>query len=300
MVLPTLLGGLGVDVLTVNNRLDGRLAATSEADHLAALERLGELVSSSRAAFGVRFDAMGERLAIVDERGALIHDDRALLVLLDLVAAERRSGHIALPVTTTRVAERVCRYHGVGVVWTTTSPEDLASAAARGAIFAGDGRGGFVVPEFSSAVDALAAFVRLVGLVARTRLTLSRIDARIPRTHVVRRVVPTPWAVKGQIMRTVAEAAGDRSLDTTDGGAGGRAGRAVGAGAARPVGGGHPPVGGGAGPHHRRRAGPRLGGAGGEGRPLTGARLVPGDRSAGRRWTPTGRLFTSAAGGARF
>jgi mannose-1-phosphate guanylyltransferase/phosphomannomutase len=103
-------------------------------------------------------------------------------------------------------------------LWTSTSPADLTRAAgARDVIFAGDGRGGFVVPELSPALDGVAAFVRLLGLVARTRLTLSQIDARIPQAHLVRRSVPTPWAVKGAVMRTVLEAAGGREVDTTDG-----------------------------------------------------------------------------------
>ena len=29
--------------------------------------------------------------------------------------------------------------------------------------------------------------------------------------------MPTPWAAKGMVMRTVVEAAGDREIDTTDG-----------------------------------------------------------------------------------
>jgi mannose-1-phosphate guanylyltransferase/phosphomannomutase len=29
--------------------------------------------------------------------------------------------------------------------------------------------------------------------------------------------MPTPWAAKGSVMRTVVEAAGDRGIDTTDG-----------------------------------------------------------------------------------
>jgi mannose-1-phosphate guanylyltransferase/phosphomannomutase len=182
------------------------------------LERLGELVASSRADFGVRFDPVSERLAIVDDHGALIHDDRALLVFLDLVAAERRAGQVALPVTTTRIAEQVAAYHGVQVVWTSTSPPDLLSAAAQdGVIFAGDGRGGLVVPEFSAALDGIAAFVKLLGLVARTKLTLSEIDARIPQANVLRQSVPTPWAVKGLVMRVVVEAAAGRQIDTTDG-----------------------------------------------------------------------------------
>ena len=218
LILPTLLGRIGIDVLTVNNRLDEMSPTESIAEHMRALERLGELVASSRAAFGVRFDPVGERIALVDERGVIVHDDRALLVLMDLVAAERHTGSIAIPITTTRIAEDVARFHHVTARWAPTSPDELTRAAgAADAIFAGDGRGGFVIPEFNTAIDGIAAFVRLTGLVARTKLTLSQIDARIPQAHVLRRSVPTPWAAKGIVMRSVVEAAGDRELDTTDG-----------------------------------------------------------------------------------
>jgi mannose-1-phosphate guanylyltransferase/phosphomannomutase len=218
LILPTLLARIGIDVLTVNNRLDDTAPTETLSEHMRALERLGELVASSRAAFGVRFDPVGERISLVDERGVIVHDDRALLVLMDLVAAERHTGRIALPVTTTRVAEDVARFHRVGIHWAPTSPDELTKAAAASdVIFAGDGRGGFVVPEFDTSIDGIASFVRLTGLVARTKLTLSQIDARIPQAHVLRRSVPTPWAAKGMVMRSVVEAAGDRGLDTTDG-----------------------------------------------------------------------------------
>src|SRR4051812_5066527 len=218
LVLPTLLGRLGVDVLTVNGRLDETTPTETLAEHMRDLERLGDLVASSRADFGVRFDPVAERLAIVDEEGGLVHDDRALLILLDLVAAERRGGRAALPVTTTRVAEKVAAFHGVRIAWTSTSPSDLLSAATwSDVIFGGDGRGGLVVPEFSAALDGIAAFVRLLGLVARTKLTLSEIDSRIPIANVLRQSVPTPWAVKGMVMRAVVEAAAGKQIDTTDG-----------------------------------------------------------------------------------
>ena len=218
LVLPGLLGPIGVDVLTVNNRLDEASPTQSLAQVRAGMQRLSELVASSRADFGVRFDQVGERIQLVDDNGAMISDDRALLVVLDLIAAERKAGRVALPVTTTRVAEQVCQFHSVDVTWTPTSLHGLTGAAAADeVIFAADGRGGFVVPEFSRNLDGIAAFVRLLGLVARTRLSLSQIDDRIPRAHLLKRSMPTPWAAKGSIMRTVVEAAGDRDMDVTDG-----------------------------------------------------------------------------------
>jgi mannose-1-phosphate guanylyltransferase / phosphomannomutase len=219
LVLPSLLGTIGLgEVLTLNNRLDEISPTETVAQQRAGLQRLAEMVSSSRAAFGVRFDPVGERIQLVDEKGELVSEDRALLAVLDLVAAERKSGRVALPVTTTRVAEQVCRFHGVQVTWTPTSMDALTVAAAsEDVIFAADGRGGFVVPECARTVDGLAAFVRLLGLVARTRLTLSQIDARIPVAHMLKRSIPTPWAAKGSVMRTVVEAAGSNQIDTTDG-----------------------------------------------------------------------------------
>jgi mannose-1-phosphate guanylyltransferase/phosphomannomutase len=218
LVLPSLLSRIGVEVLTLNNKLDEVTPTETVAQQRAGLQRLAEVVSLARAAFGVRFDPVGERIQLVDEKGELVNEQRALLAILDLVAAERKTGRVALPVTTTRVAEQVCRFHGVQVTWTPTSMDALTrSAAAEDVIFAADGRGGFVVPECSRTIDGLAAFVRLLGLVARTRLTLSQIDARIPAAHLLKRSMPTPWAAKGSVMRTVVEATGDWKLDTTDG-----------------------------------------------------------------------------------
>ena len=219
LVLPSMLGRIGVDVLTLNNKLDEVTPTQTVAQQRAGMNRLAEVVSSFRASFGVRFDPVGERIQLVDEKGELVSEERALLAVLDLVAAERKTGRVALPVTTTRVAEQVCRFHGVQVTWTPTSMDALTAAAASGddVIFAADGRGGFVVPEFARTVDGIAAFAWLLGLVARTRLTLSQIDARIPVAHLLRRSMPTPWTAKGSVMRTVVEAAGDREIDTTDG-----------------------------------------------------------------------------------
>src|SRR6266699_3097738 len=218
LVLPSLLGTIGVEVHTLNNRLDEVSPTETTAQQRAGLQRLADVVSSSRAAFGVRFDPVGERIQLVDEKGELVSEDRALLSVLDLVAAERKRGRVALPVTTTRVAEQVCRFHGVQVEWTPTSMHALTLAAAQDdVIFAADGHGGFVVPECARTIDGIAAFVRLLGLVARTRLTLSQIDARIPVAHLLRRSIPTPWAAKGGVTRTLVEAAGDNEIDTTDG-----------------------------------------------------------------------------------
>lgn len=221
LVLPGLLGVLGVDAYVVNPGLDESRPADTEEETETALRRLGELVAGARAAFGVRFDRVGERLRVVDDRGQVVDDDRALLLLVDLVSAEAGGGAVALPVTATRVARSVAAYHGVSIRLTGVGADAVARLPSTGEplLLAGDGAGRFVVPSVAPTPDAMAAFARLVGLVARTRLTLGEIDDRIPRSAVVRTDVRTPWAAKGAVMREVAGVARQRgvAVDLTEG-----------------------------------------------------------------------------------
>ncbi len=218
MILPTLMSQAEVDVITVNSRLTPNRTTGSAEERSESLRRLGLLVASSRAALGVRISPTGERLSIVDETGRVLSDDRALLVVLDLLAAERRSGVVAVPVTTTRVAEQVAAYHGVHMIWSPTGAQALSKAStAEGLILAGDADGGFVIPAVGRSSDAMAALVVLLGLVARTRLTLRQIDTRIPSTTLLREQIPMPWALKASAMRAVREAAGEAPIDETEG-----------------------------------------------------------------------------------
>ena len=205
LVLPTVIGRLGVEVLSVNNWLDESRPTDTGDDRAKSLTSLAGLVATSRADFGVRFDPAGERLSLIDETGRIVPDDRAALIVTDLVCAETH-GNVALPVTTTRVAEQVTRYHGADVLWTAPGEAALSAGVSDADIvLAADGEGGFIVPAVSRHLDPFAAFIRLLSLVARTRLTLSAIDERIPASFVVSTDVVTPWALKGMVMRLVRE-----------------------------------------------------------------------------------------------
>jgi mannose-1-phosphate guanylyltransferase / phosphomannomutase len=214
LILPTLISRLGVEVLTVNNRLDENRPTETATDRAAALAQVAALVASSHADFGIRFDPAGERLSLIDDVGHVVPDDRAALIMVDLICAERH-GNVALPITTTRVAELVTRYHRSEVIWTAADEAHLSARVVEsGAVLGADGCGGFVVPSVGSMLDPFAVFALLSGLVARTRLTLSAIDARIPQSFVLSVEIVTPWARKAQVMRLVRERA--QSLTVQD------------------------------------------------------------------------------------
>jgi mannose-1-phosphate guanylyltransferase/phosphomannomutase len=89
----------------------------------------------------VRFDPVGERIWLVDDTGARIDEDRALLVMLDLVAAEKRGGqhrpagdHHPGGRTGGRLPRRPAS------TWVSTAPDQLTRACSeKETIFGGDG-----------------------------------------------------------------------------------------------------------------------------------------------------------------
>jgi mannose-1-phosphate guanylyltransferase/phosphomannomutase len=93
----------------------------------------------------------------------------------------------------------------------------LLSAGIAPVGFAGDGAGGFAVPRFLPAFDAAATLVTVLGLLADRGEPLSAVRARLPRVHLARLEVPTPWERTGAAMRAVIDDLAGQELETIDG-----------------------------------------------------------------------------------
>lgn len=217
-VLSMLMGRPGIDALTVGTAIAEDSAADPPVQREAALQRLSSLVVSSGSHIGARIGPVGERLSVVDELGRVIEDGRMLLVMLDLVAAHRREGVIAVPVSASRLAEQVAAYHGVGVLRIGVGATALAAAAADPTVvLAGDGNGRFVLPQVGPGPDGVCALMMLLSLMGQTQMSLSELDARIPATAVESSVVAVPWHRRASALRAVHDTVGSRRVDMTDG-----------------------------------------------------------------------------------
>ncbi len=212
--LPTLLEGRSAELVLLGTQPDLTAATWSESERRQRVTELAEIVVSTGAALGVAIDATGERLWLVDEQGHILDDDRALLVVLDLVVSESHGGVAVLPSTASRIAEQVADFHHAAV---RRVPRANTFDDGSDALLVCDGDGGFAVPGAGGQRDALATTYALLGWVARTRLALSAIDARIPRTYGVREQVDTPWRLKAAVLREVTARAGGRAVDMSDG-----------------------------------------------------------------------------------
>jgi mannose-1-phosphate guanylyltransferase/phosphomannomutase len=170
------------------------------------------------ADLGIVMDAPGERILVIDERGELVPPEQTLLLLISLLARSGRNGSIALPVTSTSLAEEIAAGSALTVRRTPASLAALTKAAAEeGTVFAGGRRGGFVFPAFLPAYDAIASMCNLLELLAPIDRPLSRLVAELPRSAMRHRELPCPWALKGTVMRVLTERMKGRDVDLLDG-----------------------------------------------------------------------------------
>jgi len=93
--LPLVLGPLGVEAIGARGTYADDVA--SELEPIDA----SRIVTGVRADLGVVLDRAAERIALVDEQGASVPTDVALLLVVQLLVLAGRSGRIAVPVTTT-------------------------------------------------------------------------------------------------------------------------------------------------------------------------------------------------------
>ncbi|MGA3353102.1 MAG: sugar phosphate nucleotidyltransferase [Acidimicrobiales bacterium] len=215
-VMPNVLAKLGADVLGINPNVS--TAGIIGFDRTVHAARLVELVKSSGANLGAMLDPDGEQLTLVDDTGHVLDDDEALLAIALLVSNSEPGSVIAVPVDASREVEAICSATGTQVLRTKLSGTQLLdeSGSAK-VVLAASTSGGFVFPQFLPAFDAVATLVRLLSLLASRHETLSGIRARLPKTFIVRREVPTPFEQKGLVMRTLVEQADPAELVLLDG-----------------------------------------------------------------------------------
>jgi len=215
-VMPNVLAKLGAEVLTVNPYASTRQSLTF--DRWRHAGEVGQLVRAAGAQLGAVIDSDGEHLTLVDDTGHPLSDIEGLLAILRLVLDTSDHPTIALPVSCSRVAEEMCAAAGAELVWTKLSTPQLMEVASSGGVdFAASLDGGYIFPGFLPAYDAVATFVKVIGLLASSGRRLSKIVSSQPRVHLAHETVVTPWEQKGLVMRTLLERVKDRETVLVDG-----------------------------------------------------------------------------------
>jgi len=214
VVLPSLLGRLGVETVVLN-AYQSHDPAGRDKDRL--LQQLSEVVVALKADFGIQMDGNGERIVLVDNRGHLIKDNKLLALLTHMVLVDRPGAKVAVPVMAPAAIETIAEQTGGTVVRTKASARSLmATARETGAVFGGYG-GRFIFPEFNVGYDGMFTTAMLAYMLAKQDKPMSEIVKDLPAIPTQHEAVSCQMAQKGRIMRLLAEANLSRDVDLHDG-----------------------------------------------------------------------------------
>ena len=198
LVGPSIMGRLGIDILSVNAYTDEHRPMLTADEYDELLTNLREHVTKSGSDLGVLLDPGGGAATLIDERGRVVPQERALMAFL-AHEARRGAGAVALPVSSSLRCEEVAVAAGATVQWTGTSLTALMARAGRDGVgFVGDAEGALIFPKFLPAPDALMTFAKALEMTATAGRPLGEIIDSLPEVHIAHEERADPVEPQGR------------------------------------------------------------------------------------------------------
>jgi mannose-1-phosphate guanylyltransferase/phosphomannomutase len=215
---PEITSALSVDTLSLNAYPNPAKASEHSLNNEHKVHQLSTIVTSLSSDLGVMINPAAEKMTIVDGDGTEIDSQLLLLMVTDLYLRTHAARRIAVPVSASMGVEQLAEEYGVEVLRVRNDHLAMMDGHIRGgADFVGGTLGGFIFPSFQVGADAMYAMIRLLEMIAKTKLTFNELRQRF--SHYIRKSVsvPCPWGKKGQVMRTLINATVDKQRQLIDG-----------------------------------------------------------------------------------
>jgi phosphoglucomutase len=165
----------GVEVESLHGYVDPYFGGVSPSCTEENLAELKARVRETRCHLGLATDADGDRFGIVDEKGAFVHPNIILALLLAyLVKVKGWRGGVARSVTTTHLLDRIARAHDLPLTKTKVGFKYMADLFLKGRImFGGEESACVAVKDHLPEKDGIFAGLLVAEMVAATGLSLS-------------------------------------------------------------------------------------------------------------------------------
>lgn len=203
-VCAELLSRLGLDLMTINCRPDGRFPhhppdPTVEAN----LSQLSERVRAEKADLGIGLDGDADRIGVVDETGRMLAGDHLLGIYARDVLLKRPGAKVIAEVKCSSLLFDDIAAHGGQAIMARAGHSPMkASLRANGALLAGEITGHIIFADrYLGFDDAIYAAGRLVEILSQTRTPVSQLLADWPKTFATPELrLPCPDHLKFRII----------------------------------------------------------------------------------------------------
>lgn len=211
-----LLRALGCQPVVLGAEPDGLYDHPPEPteENLSAFARI---VPAVGAVVGFAQDPDADRLAIVDETGRYIGEERTL-ALAALNRLEQQSGPVVLNLSTSKTTEDLARARGCPVERSAVGEINVVERMlALNAVLGGEGNGGVIDPRVGFVRDSLAGMALVLDLLARIGQPLSALVDSLPSYVMAKTKFPIAGISVAEVFDRLQKAHPDARADLLDG-----------------------------------------------------------------------------------
>lgn len=201
LVLPAILGRMGLEVIALNPFVDPQRAPQSPERREEMLKELRNVVTALGADLGVFFEhSGGETLSLVAPNGEIIEGYRLLLLFALLLYKVGYRGDIVSYLSAPSALDEIASRYGGKVIRVRPLPRYLLERV-QSALLGGNDSGGLVFSSFQPAFDAIFALGMILQCLAQIEEDIRDLLRELPSFHLCYTAVPCPWEEKARIMR---------------------------------------------------------------------------------------------------
>jgi len=183
-------------------------------------------ISPHRAAVAFCQDPDADRLAVIDEQGRYVGEEKTLAMCVDHVLRSGRRGPIVTNCSTSRMAEDLAAKYGVPFFRSKVGEANVVDVMLEhGAVLGGEGNGGVIDPRVVLVRDSFVGMALVLDAMAARSLPVSKLADELPEYAIHKTTISVPaerlTVALDALEKACAEAAPDRldglRLDWPDG-----------------------------------------------------------------------------------
>jgi phosphomannomutase len=217
VAIPLLLDAMGVSYENLYPEPTGQFPHNPEPleKHLGAII---DTVKSGSFSMGIVVDPDVDRLAFIDEKGAMFGEEYTLVLVADYLLSSQ-TGAVVSNMSSSKALRDLAESKGGSYTASAVGEVNVVNEMKRtNAVLGGEGNGGIILPELHYGRDALVGIALALTHLAKSGKTMSELRAGYPEYYMAKQKIElVPGLDVDGILAAIAERYSNEELSTIDG-----------------------------------------------------------------------------------